>query len=76
MIDSKKNKRLIAVLLLWLFLIFTFVISLWKFQNSMGNIDVNEIIPYVAVLSSITGCVSFLYLSRSERGKETKITDY
>lgn len=75
MIDSKKNKRLIAALLLWGILILASAISLWKLQNSVGNFDVSEMFPYVAVLSSITGCISFLYLSRSDRGKETKIND-
>lgn len=75
MIDSKKNKRLIAALLLWGILILASAISLWKLQKSVGNFDVSEMFPYVAVLSSITGCISFLYLSRSDRGKETKIND-
>lgn len=75
MIDSKKNKRLIAALLLWGILILASAISLWKLQKSVGNFDVSEMFPYVAALSSITGCISFLYLSRSDRGKETKIND-
>lgn len=75
MIDSKKNKRLIAAFLLWGILILASAISLWKLQKSVGNFDVSEMFPYVAVLSSITGCISFLYLSRSDRGKETKIND-
>lgn len=75
MIDSKKNKKLIAALLLWGILILASAISLWKLQKSVGNFDVSEMFPYVAALSSITGCISFLYLSRSDRGKETKIND-
>lgn len=75
MIDSKKNKRLIAALLFWGILILASAISLWKLQKSVGNFDVSEMFPYVAALSSITGCISFLYLSRSDRGKETKIND-
>lgn len=75
MIDSKKNKRLIAALLFWSILILASAISLWKLQKSVGNFDVSEMFPYVAALSSITGCISFLYLSRSDRGKETKIND-
>lgn len=75
MIDSKKNKKLIAALLLWGILILASAISLWKLQKSVGNFDVSEMFPYVAALSSITGCISFLYLNRSDRGKETKIND-
>lgn len=51
MIDSKKNKRLIAALLLWGILILASAISLWKLQKSVGNFDVSEMFPYVAVLT-------------------------
>ena len=55
MIDSKKNKRLIAALLLWGILILASAISLWKLQKSVGNFDVNEMFPYLSDKARIYG---------------------
>ena len=52
MIDSKKNKRLIAALLLWGILILASAISLWKLQKSVGNFDVSEMFTTIAIMLS------------------------
>lgn len=76
MTNSKKNSRLKVALLLLLSLIIVFVISLLQLHDSLENLDFNKAYPYVVALSLITGCVSFLYLSRSERVTASKVNDY